>query len=78
MPTQGRVLLSEVAVAQLCGVHVATAGRWRRLGIGPPWQRRGRQVVYARSPCSSGGTAAVVHDLAWDAAATMRPDQTGY
>jgi DNA-binding transcriptional MerR regulator len=32
--------------AKLCGVHPATVGRWRRLGIGPPWELRGRQVVY--------------------------------
>src|SRR6266516_5920242 len=34
MRTQGTVLISELAVAKLCGVHVATAGRWHRLGIG--------------------------------------------
>jgi DNA-binding transcriptional MerR regulator len=48
MPAQERVLLSELAVARLCGVHVATVGRWRRLGIGPPFERRGRRVVYDR------------------------------
>jgi hypothetical protein len=39
-------LLSERAVAKVCGVHVETVGRWRRLGIGPPCQRRGRRVIY--------------------------------
>jgi DNA-binding transcriptional MerR regulator len=46
MPAQERVLLSELPVARLCGVHVVTVGRWRRLGIGPPFERRGRRVVY--------------------------------
>jgi DNA-binding transcriptional MerR regulator len=46
MPAQARVLLSERAVAKLCGVHVATVGRWRRRGIGPPFQRRGRRAIY--------------------------------
>jgi DNA-binding transcriptional MerR regulator len=46
MAAHGRVLLSERAVAKVCGVHVATVGRWRRRGIGPSWQRRGRRVIY--------------------------------
>jgi DNA-binding transcriptional MerR regulator len=46
MAAHGRVLLSEFAVAKVCGVHVATLGCWRRRGIGPPWQRRGRRVIY--------------------------------
>jgi phage terminase Nu1 subunit (DNA packaging protein) len=46
MPAQGEVLLSEFAVAKLCGVHVATVGRWQRRGIGPLCQRRGRRVIY--------------------------------
>ncbi len=45
MPAHDRVMTSELTVAKLCGVHVATVGRWRRRGIGPPWERRGRRVV---------------------------------
>ncbi len=42
-------LMTETGVAKLCGVHVQTLRRWRRLGTGPPWLRRGRQVVYDRA-----------------------------
>jgi hypothetical protein len=41
-----RLMMTETDVAKLCGVHVQTVRRWRRLGTGPPWLRRGRQVVY--------------------------------
>jgi hypothetical protein len=48
--------MTEPDVAKLCGVHMQTIRRWRRLGIGPPWLRRARQVVYDPAAVRDRGT----------------------
>jgi Helix-turn-helix domain len=42
----GMPLMTESDVAKVCGVHVQTIRRWRRLGTGPPWMRLDRRVAY--------------------------------
>jgi excisionase family DNA binding protein len=42
-------LLTDRHVARLLCVHVDTARRWRREGVGPPAVRLGRWIRYVRS-----------------------------